>query len=134
MEKNKSEFIKRISKHFPMSEEEIHVFSDRFSITNHKKGNVLMKEGDRIDRVYFIIKGIVRQYKQIEGVDMCMFFYTEDQIIRLMGDDQENPRSKYNLQCLEDCIVCVAYSSEDDFEFIQKYLKSIDMQNFQNQN
>lgn len=121
MTKNKSEFIERISNFFPMSEEEIHVFSDRFQITDCKKGEVLMEEGAPIDRVYFVIKGIVRQYKLVEGVDKSIFFYTEDQMIRLMGDPPENPRSAYNLECLEDCTICVAYSREDDLEFIQKY-------------
>ncbi|MFY0689947.1 MAG: Crp/Fnr family transcriptional regulator [Cyclobacteriaceae bacterium] len=121
MTQEKSLFIDRISAVFPMTTEEIEVFSDRFEIEHYKKGDILLKEGDQIDRVFFNLKGIIRQYKLIDGVDKSMFFFIEDQIIRLMGNTPEDPTSPYHLECLEDSTLCVAYSREDDMEFVQKY-------------
>lgn len=121
MTKKKLEFIERILKIFPMSQEEIQVFGERFEIQNFKKGEFLLREGDILNRVFFMMEGIVRQFKIVDGVDKSTFFYCENQMIRLLENNPMNPTSSYSLECLEDCTVCVAFSREDDMQFIQKH-------------
>lgn len=116
-----NELIERINKIFPMSEEEIHAFSSRISVKQFNKGDMLIEEGDRVDKVFFIMEGLVRQYILKEGIEKSVFFYVEDEMVRLIDDDNAIPKSSYFLECLEDCTICVAYSRQDDAAFIKKY-------------
>ena len=115
------ELIARIVKIFPMSEEEIRVFSDRITVKQFDKGDILIREGDPIDRAFFVLEGIVRQFTLHDGKEKSVFFYVENQMIRLTGKENTAPQSSYYLECLEDSQICVAHSRADDQEFIQKY-------------
>lgn len=116
-----NELVNRIAKIFPMTEEEIRVFSDRITVKQFNKGDLLIREGDRIDRAFFVIEGIVRQFTLHDGKEKSVFFYVEDQMIRLTGKDSTATHSSHYLECLEDSKICVAHSRADDQEFIQKY-------------
>lgn len=113
--------ISRIHQIFPMNEEEVRVFSERISVKQYQKGDILMSEGQRIDRAFFIIEGLVRQFTLNDGKDKSVFFYMENQMVRLNGKGPEIDKSSYYLECLEDSTICVAYSRPDDDEFVQKY-------------
>jgi len=113
--------IARIQEIFPMTDEEEQVFTDRITVKEFKKGSVLISEGQIIDKAFFIIEGLVRQYTLSNDKDKSVFFYIENQMIRLLGKDSNPGVSSYYLECLEDSIICVAYSRPDDEEFIQKY-------------
>lgn len=118
---HQAELISRIQKIFPMTEEEVRVFSDRIVVKPFAKGDFLIKAGQIIDKAFFVIEGLVRQFTTIDGKDKSVFFFTENQMIRIIGKSSEEDKSAYNLECLEEAIICIAYSRPDDEEFIQKY-------------
>lgn len=116
-----SKLIRKIQEVFPMNEEELRIFSERITVKNYKKGEILMTEGQTIDRVFFVIEGLVREFSLNDGKDRSIFFYLENQMVRLLGKNKSPEKSSHYLECLEDSTICVAYSRPDDEAFIRKY-------------
>lgn len=104
-----------------MNEEEVKVFSERIIVKHYLKGDTLISEGQTNDKAFFLIDGLVRQYTLKDGKDKTVFFYLENQMIRLLEKDSNQDKSSYYLECLENSTICVAYSRPDDEEFIKKY-------------
>ncbi len=51
----------------PLSNEEIRVIVKTMSIKHHKKGTVLLEEGQISTEVYFVLEGCVRQFYLVDG-------------------------------------------------------------------
>lgn len=64
-----------------------------------KKGSFLLKEGQAGRDTYFVLSGLVRQYRLIDGEEVTTAFYTEGQwIISLTGFAEE--------AIAADCLLC----------------------------
>ncbi|MCP1384717.1 Crp/Fnr family transcriptional regulator [Runella salmonicolor] len=75
-------------------------------IKNLPKGHLLLKEGQYNNDTYFILEGLVRQYKLIDGNEITTNFFSEEQWIISLENFKVKTPSKYNLICVEDtCLV-----------------------------
>jgi len=71
-----------------------------------KKGDVVMKAGEKQSHIYFIVKGIVRNYVlSQEGEIKTYGFRVENMLITGYGlhNYKNEYRAKVNIECLEDC-------------------------------
>lgn len=72
-----------------------------------KKDSFLLKEGQLNKDTFFILDGLVREYKVIEGEEISTHFFSEEQwIISLTSFTEETP-STHNLICMEDTTVVI---------------------------
>jgi len=97
-----------LSRFTSLSREEQQQIVDSILIEEHRKGTVLLNQGDVPTKCYFVLKGCVRQYCIDEsGKEITSNFYTEEQTIAIFNDHKFDKSSEYTFVCLEDCIMVI---------------------------
>lgn len=69
------------------------------------KGTLLMKEGLIPNECYFVLKGLVRQFQFVDGVERTTEFYTESHGTISSTHYTNQTPSNFNLVCMEDCLL-----------------------------
>ncbi len=99
--------INYFSKITNLAAEEIELLTDTMVIKSYPKGNFLVEEGQFNSDTYFVLDGLVRQYKVIEGNDITINFFSEEQWIISLEEFNTRLPSKFNLICTEDTRVVI---------------------------
>ena len=103
----------------PLSDAEINTIFELIKIRSHRRGKVLLREGQVRNVCYFVLQGCVRQYYLIDGVEKTTNFFTEGQPISTSGFPFDTKPSKSFLVCNEDCIL-IEGRPEDEQAFFDK--------------
>ncbi|MCC6462057.1 MAG: Crp/Fnr family transcriptional regulator [Saprospiraceae bacterium] len=106
----------------PLGEADIEAVVRTIKCKSFKKGTVLLKEGQAAKLCYFVLKGCIRQYFLVDGVEKTTNFYTEGQPVTPYEGTYKNVPSKFYLSCVEDVIVTVG-TPEDEAAFFEKFPK-----------
>lgn len=114
--------IAYFSKFQPLSEEEKNTIRNGTQISVIKKGTILLKEGQIPKDNYFIIKGGIRQYYLNNGEEKTSNFFTEEEWILPFTSVENNGRSKYYLECMEDSHIVIA-NDEQGNDFLEEFPK-----------
>jgi len=101
-----------------LTSDESKILSESMVVNNLKKGSFLIKEGEYENDSFFVIEGLVRQYKIVDGDEITTNFFTEEQWIINFESIEGKSISKYNLLCTEDTTVVIG-----DEEKAQKLFK-----------
>ena len=109
---NKIETMKNIlfdfvSKYVTLTEDEENAILSLDVFRSVKKGTILLKEGQRSQNEYFILKGCIRKYYVIDGEEKTTAFYTEMEGLTPHCAINNAP-SEYFVGCVEDTILTVA--------------------------
>lgn len=97
--------INNILKYGTLSQEEKDAIILSVEIKEFKKGDFLLREGQKSLTSYFILKGCIRQYILQNGDEKTTRFFTEDEWIISVEENSENSISVHNWIAMEDCIV-----------------------------
>lgn len=81
---------------------------------SYKKGTILIKEGDYSKYNYFVLKGCLRTYYIIDGLEKTTSFYLEEDII-FAETPIHGKFSEYYLICEEDSILFRTSKEEEQF-------------------
>lgn len=103
----------------PLSDAEINTIFELIKIRAHKRGKVLLREGQARNVCFFVLQGCVRQYYLMDGVEKTTNFFTEGQPINISGFPFDTKPSKSFLVCNEDCIL-IEGRPEDEQQFFEK--------------
>jgi CRP-like cAMP-binding protein len=114
--------IKYISQFTKLTEKEAIDFMACTDVKSFKKGHFLLKEGEFKDICGFVLKGCLRQYCIVDGVELTTNFYTEGQPVQAHEGATKNEPSTYFLVCNEDCTLTVGSLISDD-EFLNRFPK-----------
>jgi CRP-like cAMP-binding protein len=91
---------------FGLSDANFDVLVSYCEALQFKKGEVVMKAGEKQSNIYFIVKGIIRNYVHSqEGEIKTYGFRIENMLITGYGlhNYKNDYRAKVNIECLEDC-------------------------------
>jgi len=86
-----------------LSQVEKEAIIESTEIKEFRKGDFLLREGQKAINSYFVLKGCVRQYNLANGVENTTHFFTEDEWIISADEISENPCSMHNWICMEEC-------------------------------
>lgn len=100
---NLEHFKAQIRKVTDFSEEECDMFIPSLRHKTLKKGDYLLKEGQRINEIAFIESGILRIFYLSEGKEINNHFFLENDYAVSYMDFLKNTPSRYYIQALEDC-------------------------------
>jgi CRP-like cAMP-binding protein len=95
-----------ITRHVEMSEAELSVFNQKCAIVEFSKGALIMKAGEPQQNLYFINKGLVRNYIETESGETKIYnFRTEGMQVTgyAVYNYKDNLKALVNVQCIEDC-------------------------------
>ncbi len=114
------EMITCISENRLVSPDEAKEIIQAIRIEKQPKGHLLIKEGDFVKDCFSLIKGCVRQYQIIGGIEKTTAFYTDGQGISSFTSAAKKVASNHYFECLEDCNLAVI-SIEKELELYKKY-------------
>ena len=101
-----NEIIRFMSKYLDLSVDEKKAILEFDLIKKYKKGTILLEQGATSVKSYFVIKGIIRYYYLIDGVEKTTDFFSEGDAVEPSCVADRSP-SKHYISCLEDCILSV---------------------------
>lgn len=98
-----------ISKYVSLTDDEKNALLSLDLFHSVKKGTVLLKEGQKSQESYFLLKGCIRVYYIIGGEEKTTAFYTELDALTPPCVINKAP-SDYFISCVEDSILLVSNS------------------------
>ncbi len=98
-----------LSKYISLTDEEKNAILSLDIFRSVNKGTILLKEGQKSNKGYFILKGCIRTYYVIDGEEKTTAFYTEMEALNPPCVISKTP-SEYYISCLEDSILIVSNS------------------------
>lgn len=111
-----NEIIRFMSKYLDLTVEEKKMILALDLIKKYKKGTILLEQGGTSVENYFVIKGILRYYYLVDGVEETTDFFSEGDVIEPNCVADRSP-SKHYISCLEDCVLSVGtLALEKDIE------------------
>lgn len=99
-----------IAKYIIITDEEKNALLSLNLFHSVKKGTVLLKQGQKSEGNYFVLKGCIRVYYIIDGEEKTTAFYTEMEGLTPPCVISNAP-SDYFISCVEDSIILI--SNED---------------------
>jgi CRP-like cAMP-binding protein len=95
-----------ITRHVEMTEAELTAFNQKCEIVEFSKGDLIMRAGETQQNLYFINKGLVKNYIETNfGETKIYNFRTEG--MQLTGyavyNYKDNLKALVNVKCIEDC-------------------------------
>jgi CRP-like cAMP-binding protein len=98
-----NEFLDHLDKIIPLDIDEKDIFRRNIMIKEYKKGEIIIQEGVKSNYIYFIHKGIVRNF--INNKNKTFNFRSEGMIATGYStfNYDQGFKSKMNVECLEDC-------------------------------
>jgi len=110
-----------IRNYISLTEEEKNAIISLDIFRSYKKGTVLLKEGQKSNDSYFVIKGCIRKYYIIDDEEKTTAFYTEMEALTPHCVISKMP-SEYYVNCIEDTILTVS-NSDMEVEINSKFPK-----------
>ncbi|MCF2443918.1 cyclic nucleotide-binding domain-containing protein [Dyadobacter sp. CY345] len=98
-----------ISKYISLTEDEKNAIVSLDLFRSVKKGTTLLREGQKSQDCYFVLKGCIRKYYIIDGEEKTTAFYTEMDALTPHCVINKAP-SEYFIGCVEDSILTVSNS------------------------
>ncbi len=98
-----------ISKYVSLTDDEKNAILSLDLFRSVKKGTTLLKEGQKSQDSYFVLKGCIRVYYIIDGEEKTTAFYTEMDALTPHCVINKAP-SEYFISCVEDTILTVSNS------------------------
>jgi CRP-like cAMP-binding protein len=106
--------IDNIQLYASLSEQEIQLLRNAVDKKVYTKNELIFKEGNVSDEIYFVTKGCVRLFYNVDGTDKTAFFYTEGQFICAGESYTFNIPASENYQALEQTEIFVFTKSKID--------------------
>ena len=110
-----------ISKYIALTKEEESAILPLEIFHSFKKGATLLKQGQKSNNDYFVLKGCIRKYYLIDGEEKTTDFFTEMEGLT-PHCAKNNAPSEYFVSCVEDTILTVANPGME-IDFLTKFPK-----------
>jgi CRP-like cAMP-binding protein len=110
-----------ISKYISLTEDEKNAILSLNIFRSVRKGTTLLKEGQKSQDCYFVLKGCIRKYYIIDGEEKTTAFYTEMDALTPHCVINKAP-SEYFISCVEDSVLTVS-NSDMEAEINTKFPK-----------
>lgn len=116
----KQQLIEYFNSFAPLSPEEEEAITESMVVKTFKKGEILLKEEDVSETCYFIIKGCMRQYYDIDGEEKTTAFFMENDAVFFQESCETKTPVGFYLSCTEDCITLIG-NEEKEMELYDRF-------------
>lgn len=105
---------------FPsLTAEEIEAIVAHTQVDSFPKGTVILREGEVATKCYFVLKGCVRQYQLVDGIEKTTSFFTEEQVVIAYSSYLNDLPSEAWWVCAEDCILLTGTREQEQQMYAQ---------------
>ncbi|MEL6655920.1 MAG: Crp/Fnr family transcriptional regulator [Bacteroidota bacterium] len=112
-----SPFIEHLRQFVDISAADGEQVASLLRVRQYAKGDILLEEGRRSQSFFFLLRGCVRMYYLVDGVEKNTFFYTENQFVSSYESFVRATPAKHYIACLEDCEL-VVITQENAFQLL----------------
>ncbi|MFT6138021.1 MAG: CRP-like cAMP-binding protein [Ulvibacter sp.] len=104
--------LENIRLYAPLTEQEVQLLRNTVDKKIYNKNDLVFSEGNISDEIYFVTKGCVRLYYNVDGTDKTAFFYTEGQFICAGESFTFNVPASENYQAVEETEIYIFTKSK----------------------
>lgn len=105
-----------------LTSEEIEALADLIQVKQFRKGTLLYKEEENWDSCYFVLKGALREFLMIDGVEKTTQFFFENETANKFSNHTYKNLSRSCLICIEDSILMLGnYDPVQEAEIYKKF-------------
>lgn len=104
--------ISRIRDYIALSEQEVRTVNPLFRKEFHRKNDLIVKQGDICEKLYFIEKGIISLTLNIEGKEKCMAFRLEGCFGSILESFCIQSPSPVSIYAIEPCTLYTIYYND----------------------
>ena len=91
-----------------LPESDLMAIAEKVPVEIFEKGTLLQDQGAPVEKCYFVLKGLVRQFHYDEdGNEITSNFFMEEQSVVIFSGKNGEETSPYYLECLEACVLVV---------------------------
>lgn len=94
-----------LRQHQGLNEAAIAALLDHTTIEIFTKGDIVVAEGRVCHKCYFVLKGCLRQFRNVDGIEKTSRFYLEKDQVVLYSSYFSGLPADASIQCMEDCIL-----------------------------
>lgn len=102
-----------------LNTEEVEALAPLIPVKRFKKGTVLLKADEVSRECYFVLKGCLRQYHLVNGVEKTTQFFTEEEAAVIFSSFVNQTPSGSYLSCVEESILIVGEMGADAYLYEQ---------------
>jgi len=88
-------------KYEPLKESELNALQDYAIFRSYKKNEIILAESSLSQTIFFVLKGYLRVYYDIRGIDKTTFFHSKGKFVWTGNQDTFQLACKENYQALE---------------------------------
>lgn len=114
--------IKNIKAYTTLDDDELLLLQEALEKRTYSKNDIIFREGKISNEIYFVSKGCVRLFYNVDGTDKTAFFYTESQFICAGESYTFNIPAIENYQAVEPTEIFV-FTKKKTEELLQKVPK-----------
>lgn len=119
-------FVDRFCKYYQLPEREARQLIDIMELKKCRKGEYIVKQGERNNSLYIVVEGIWRGWYLRDGADVSIWFAGRGEAIISTWGYVADKQSPINVEAVTDStILCIAKSRLEELFF-----KSIELANF----
>ncbi|MFT5513515.1 MAG: CRP-like cAMP-binding protein [Bacteroidia bacterium] len=96
-------FKQLLNQHIEVSVDDWTIIANHLSPLSCSKNDILTKAGRVEDRLYFMVKGVVRLYYELEHKDITLNFAFPDNFVNAYTSFLTQSPSDFYISCLTDC-------------------------------
>jgi CRP-like cAMP-binding protein len=108
-----SKLTEFLSRYIPMSEELEHALTESGLTRSFRKGTILLRQGDRADKAFFVLSGCIRSYALKEGEDRTIDFFIEEEPVMPLEYGRDEASSHF-LECVEATTAVVSTPDQEE--------------------
>ena len=98
-------FLTYLMQYISLNEDEISFIRENISVVHYKKNEVIFQAGEISQTIYFVCKGMVRLFYNVDGHEKTAFFYPEGKFICAGESYTYGIPAQENYQAIEACEV-----------------------------
>ncbi|MBN2658924.1 MAG: Crp/Fnr family transcriptional regulator [Spirochaetales bacterium] len=110
--------------------DQLRELAEALPVIEHRRGTILVRQGDAAEDCYFVLKGCLRLFHtDEEGNEHTAELYTELQSLTIFESYKEGKPSPYSVECVEDCLLLEGDMQNEEemnrkFPFLQDIVRS----------
>lgn len=112
------ELIKFINQYTKLSKESVVALKQRVEFETYKKNEIVLHQGDRANKVWFIKKGFLRKFYYNNGKEITTWIHAENEMFTSMHSYFQQKPSQEFIQAIEDSEL-ISLSYEKSLELNQ---------------
>lgn len=101
-----------LERYLPLTDAEKQVIIDLALFHIFPKGHVLASNGEPANMQFIVIKGCIRTFYDLDGVEKTTAFYTEMESVKSLAKSAEVP-NPYHIACVEDSIIAIGDTAQE---------------------